>query len=141
MKLFLTTALAIGLFSLPVLAQNDGNLEKKLLLAKQYSSTVPLAEEVEKSIDELSVQVPVDKRELLKSTMKRNIKIDQLQSVSEMALADVFTLKELEALVAFYSTDEGRAIKKKMPEYQSRLEPVLLQMIRDGVESYDAQIR
>lgn len=143
MRLFLSTALIIGAFSFPTLAQdqNTTDLAKKLELAKQYSDSVPVAEEVNKSIEQLIVQVPVDQRVLLKSTLQRHIKVDQLKSVSEMALADVFTVKELEALAAFYATPEGKAIKEKMPAYQARLEPVLNQMIRDAVESFDAQVK
>jgi len=139
MKVFLSTALLLGVLIFPVVAQDTSDMAKKLKLAKRYSTSVPVAKEIDKSIEELVVQVPVEKRVLLKSTLERNIKIDQLQSVSEMALADVFTVKELEALVRFYETSEGKAIKEKMPEYQSRLEPILGQMIRNAVESYDRQ--
>lgn len=141
MKLFLITALSIGFLTSTASAQDSSDMARKLELAKQYSASVPVAEEIEKSISELTIQVPVEKRALLKSTLQRNIKIDQLQSVSEMSLADVFTVAELEALVNFYKTPEGKAIKDKMPEYQSRLEPILGQMIRDAVEAYDRQSR
>lgn len=141
MKLLLSTSLALMIFAAPVMAQDTSEMAQKLELAKQYSGFISIEEEVNKSIEDLVVQLPVEKRALLKSTLERNIKVDQLQSVSEMALADVFTVKELQALVNFYSTPEGMAIKEKMPVYQSRLEPILGQMIKDAVELYDAQTR
>jgi len=139
MRLFLITTFLIGSVSFDTQAQDTSDMAEKLNLAKQYTQSVSIEDEINKSIEELVVQVPVDKRALLKSTLERNIKIDRLQSVSEMALADVFTLDELKALVAFYETPEGKAIKEKMPLYQSRLEPILGQMIRDAVQAYDRQ--
>jgi len=139
MKLFLITTLLMASISIATQAQDTSDMAAKLNLAKQYTQSVSIEDEINKSIEELVVQVPVEKRALLKSTLERNIKTDRLQSVSEMALADVFTLDELKALVDFYSTAEGKAIKEKMPQYQARLEPILGQMIRDAVESYDRQ--
>lgn len=141
MKIFLLSVLTIGLISLPAMAQDTSDTAAKMDLAKKYSTLAPLQDAINKSIEELVLQVPMDNRVLLKSTLERNIKIDQLESVSEMAMVDVFTLNELEALVAFYETPEGRAIKDKMPLYQSRLEPIITQMIRDAVESYDNQVK
>lgn len=141
MKKFILATFMIGFVTFPIMAEEPSDLAKKLELAKQYSAIISVKEEVEKTIDDLIIQVPADKRVILKSALERNIKVEQLQSVSEMALADVFTVKELAALVSFYATPEGKAIKEKMPNYQSRLEPILAQMIRDAVESYDRQVQ
>ena len=108
-------------------------------MAKQYSQVVPVQDEVNTAIENLVLQVPKDDRVLFKSILERTIKVPQLQKTSEMALADIFSEQELQALVTFYSSPEGMAVREKMPEYQQRLKPVLEQMIRESLEAYNNQ--
>ena len=133
---------AVLTFPLNVMAQDDSTvMARKLELAKEYSKHVSVAEEIQKSIDSIAVQVPMENRVLLKSTLERHIKTDQLKSISEIALADVFTEAELKAMVDFYSKPEGQSVKAKMPEYQAKLEPVINQMISAAIEAYDRQTK
>ena len=141
-KMFLMTCtlLALGIVS-PVMADDTEDLAKKLRLAKEYSSQAPVADEVKQTIDALAIQVPMDKRVVFRSALERTIDADQLETISEMALAEVFTEAELQALVDFYSTPEGQATRVKMPQYQDRIKPVLEQMIRDAVETFQKQTK
>ena len=141
MRYYLLSGLSLLAFSSIALAQSpDQNaMARKLTLAKQYSEIVPVEDEVSKAIESLVVQVPKDNRVLFQSILERNIKVPQLKTASEVALSEVFTEKELQALIAFYSTEEGRAVREKMPVYQERLQPVLEQMVRDALEAYQRQ--
>ena len=78
---------------------------------------------------------------IFESILRRTIKKDRLEAVSEMALADIFTEKELQAMVDFYASPEGKAIHEKMPQYQERLEPVIQEMLGNAVELYKNQTR
>lgn len=142
-KTFLLFAALAFLSSNQSLAQESGSadLAAKIELAKQYSAAVPVEKEIAESIDTLILQVPVENRALLKSNLQRFIKADRLRTVSELALAETFTLDELKAMVAFYETPEGKAVKDKMGQYQEKIQPILQQMIRDAVESFEAQTR
>tara|TARA_B100001750_G_C15215520_1_gene450577 strand:- start:38 stop:484 length:447 start_codon:yes stop_codon:yes gene_type:complete len=141
MKTLLMTGLSVAVLSMPAMAQEESSadLAKKIDLAKQYSQVVPVQDEVNTAIENLVLQVPKDDRVLFKSILERTIKVPQLQKTSEMALADIFSERELQALVTFYSSPEGMAVREKMPEYQQRLKPVLEQMIRESLEAYNNQ--
>ena len=139
-SLLLASTLMIGLVALPAIAQ-DKNLAAKMELAQEYSKLVPVEAEVETSIEQLALQVPVAQRVLFKSILKENIKADRLKLVSEMALVELFTVKELKAMNEFYGTPEGKAIKDKMPEYQERLQPILQGMIQDSIQSLERQMK
>jgi hypothetical protein len=141
-KFFLSTTLilTLGVFA-PVMADDTADLASRLKLAKEYSQQVPVADEVKTTIDALAIQVPMDQRVIFRSVLERTIKADQLEAVSEMALAEVFTQEELQALVDFYATPEGQAARVKMPQYQDRLKPVLEQMIRNAVETFQKQTK
>ena len=141
MKTFILTGLSVLALSTSVMAQDAASdeLSKKLTLAKQYSQAVPVEKEVANAIEGLVVQVPKEDRVLFKSILDRTIDVSRVRSASEMALAELFTVQELEAMIEFYNSPEGQAVREKMPEYESRLEPVLGQMVRTAVESYAAQ--
>jgi len=127
--------------AIPVPEQGSANMAAKMELAQEYSKLVPVGSDIDKTIEQLALQVPVAQRTQFKSILNRTIKADRLKSTSEMALVDIFTKSELEALIAFYKTPEGQAIKDKMPEYQGRLQPVLEGMIKDSVSSLENQMK
>lgn len=139
MRCFLLSTLVVTVLAMPAFAQGD-DTARKIELAQQYSKLVPIDSEVDKTIEQLALQVPVDQRVLFKSILQRTIKADRLKAASELALSDLFTAKELEAMVTFYGTPEGQAIKDKMPDYQERLQPVLQQMVQDALVSLQSQM-
>ncbi len=142
MKHIFLIAIALMVVTLsPVKADETEQLAAKLRLAKQYTKLIPVADEVKATIDALAIQIPMDKRVIFRSVLERTIDVEQLESVSEMAMAEVFTVDELEALIAFYSTPEGLATRQKMPEYQSRISPVLEKMVTEAVETFQKQAK
>ena len=138
-NLILGTALAV-VTMMPVMAFADDAADK-VVLAKEYSKLVPVDQDVDKTIEQLALQVPVAQRVQFKSILKQTIKPEKLQTVSELALVDLFTKDELEAMIAFYKTPEGQSIKDKMPEYQNRLQPVLSAMIQEAANSLQQQMQ
>jgi hypothetical protein len=137
MKILLST-FTVLFFSWPVSA-ND--LSERLLIAKQYSEIIPVQKSIDDVIDNIIVEIPKDDRVIFESILRRTIKKDRLEAVSEMALADIFTKAELEAMVAFYASEEGKAIHEKMPGYRERLEPIIQEMLTTAAELYKNQTR
>lgn len=143
MKIIVALSLfMMALMPLNVMAQNNleaEELSKRLVLAKQYFEIFPMEDEIKEAIDQLVLNVPKSERVLFKTILERHIKIPRILAVSEMALAEIFTQDELRAMVAFYSTDEGKAIREKMPLYRQATDPILEQMVSDAVESYEGR--
>ncbi len=117
------------------------DLSERLLIAKQYSKIIPVQKSIDDVIDNIIVEIPKDDRVIFESILRRTIKKDRLEAVSEMALADIFTKAELEAMVAFYASEEGKAIHEKMPNYRERLEPIIQEMLTTAAELYKNQTR
>lgn len=138
-NLILGTALVAVTF-MPIMARADDSAEK-VALAKEYSQLVPVDSEIATTIEQLALQVPVAQRVQFKAILAQTIKPEKLKAASELALIDIFTEDELEALIEFYKTPEGQAIKTKMPEYQNRLQPVLSAMIQEAATSLQNQMQ
>lgn len=136
--LLLGSALCVFMVMPQAFAQDSKS--RKFDLAQEYSQMVPFEKEVASSIEQIALQVPVAQRTQFRSILERAIKVDQLKTASEVALVDIFTVEELEALVRFNKTEEGKAIIKKMPLYQKRLQPVLEAMITDAGDKLRQQM-
>lgn len=141
MKFFIVAVLSVMSFASPSFAQDADNvaMAERLALATKYAEFVPIEEEVATAIDNIIKQVPKDDRAVFKSVLERTIKIPRIKTLSQVALAEIFTTEELQAMTEFYSTPEGQAMREKMPEYQARLRPVLQEMVREALETYRRQ--
>jgi len=141
-KLLLSAAIILGLgFSSPLMAQDktSADFAKRLDMAKEYSKAVPVSEDIDRTIEAIVIRVPVENRAQFRSILNRNIKKDRLESVTEMALAEIFTEAELKTLISFYGSPEGASIREKMPEFQGRITPIMESMIRESIEAMAAQ--
>lgn len=120
----------------------------KLALARAYMSHNMKMMDIEK-VASVSVQplLSVVKREnpdisseqLEKLNKKLSLFMSEyLKDVIEEFVdetAEIFTYEELKALDAFYRTPEGQGVMKKMPEFMSKMQPVIMNsMMSTGPE-------
>lgn len=106
---------------------------EKLALAREYMKLMPLKPEIDKIIEKLATGVQQQQRVLFRSIIARTMQADRLEVAAQVAAADVFTEEELRSMVAYYSSETGKTASRKMPEFQSRMQPVINQMVQDTV--------
>jgi len=128
-------------FALPAYAQQDAapaaaasaaaapDLEQRLALARKMHDIKPMTVQIEDAIRALSMRYPEDKRELFVLTMTQTFDQKALSEISVKAMAETFTAAELEKMIDFHGSAEGKAISEKMPVYQSIVEPELIKKI------------
>lgn len=58
--------------------------------------------------------------------------IDILYGQTEI-MADLFTLKELEALRNFYATPLGASITQKLPKVMEQINPIIISMVQEAM--------
>ena len=80
---------------------------------------------IEDAIERIALQINQMDRLSFKSAMRQAINFEQVKEDSIQAMAEIFTQKELEAMVAFYGSKEGRSIVHKLDDYQAALEPIM----------------
>jgi hypothetical protein len=92
-------------------------------LARQMNAINPSRDQVEALLDIAVQNLPVDDRETFKSEMMDSFDFESLDKVSIKAMADIFTLRELEKMVEYYGSDEARTIAEKRPIYDGIIQP------------------
>lgn len=122
---------AMLVWTLPAFAQQaaTGDLEKRMELARKMHEIRPMSVQIEDAVKQLSLRYPEDKRELFVSTMMQTFDRASLTGISVKAMAETFTAAELEKMIDFHGSPEGKAITEKMPVYQSLVEPELMKKI------------
>lgn len=103
--------------------------EERLELARKMHEIWPVRPRVEDALDAVAEQVPAGERLKFKASMRKAIKFQALEEASIDAMADIFTVKELEAMIAFYGSKEGRSVSHKTSDYERALQPEMIKMI------------
>lgn len=110
-------------------APQEENYQTRLDLSKQMHEIWPTRPKVESAIDSIGEQVPQAERAKFKAAMRRAVKFKALEEKSIETMAEIFTVKELEAMIKFYGSKEGRSVAFKTGDYEASLQPLLIKMI------------
>ncbi len=122
----------ILLMSASVMAQDntaDQNYQQKVSLAQKMHQIRPMNVQIEDAVKRLSLRYPEEKRALFVSKMVQTFDSKALTELSVNAMAETFTVAELEKMIDFHGSAEGKAITEKTPVYQSIVTPELVKKI------------
>lgn len=106
----------------------------RIQLATKMHQIRPTSVQVEVAIAEMARRsVPEDQREEFSERMLGAMDIKALEQASIDAMVEVFTLSELERMVAYYLTPEAQSISAKMPMYQGIVQPQIIKMLDNAM--------
>jgi len=147
MRILTALVLCLGLLvAAPAVAQ-DNDAARRLQLAEQYVE-LSLGDNVAKLVgqvveEELAASPDMSDRE--RAWMRANMPPMILEAIDRMATdmapiyAETFTIEELEALVAFYSTPLGQSVAIKEFELGARVEELLGGAMIQFFETFEAK--
>ncbi len=152
MRRLALTTLAVLAFSLPALGQDTR--ETRLARAQEYvaqsimdldleavvrSMYRPVLDQVAASGQQLS-QDQIDRIDALyRATMLEPLRAIMMQQ--DQVMADLFTLEEIEALLAFYTSPVGRSVMTKMPQLMEIQQPAILNMVQSTMPTLIPQLQ
>ena len=113
----------------PVAGNTEENYEQRLELSRKMHEIWPTRPKVEMALENVAEQVDPMNRAQFKAGMRRAIKFEALEEASIDAMADIFTVEELEAMIEFYGSKEGRSVSHKTEDYERALQPIMTKMI------------
>lgn len=144
MRLFLTVCL-LSLLALPAGAQDDDKAQR-LEMAKKLNMVNPVSRQIEASVKRVGESWGLSEKEKFQREMMAKIDMASVEKASMEALADTFTLAELQVMIDYYSKPETAKIIEKMPVYQGLVQPGIareidraLMALRTGYEAQQKQ--
>ncbi|MFB3776802.1 MAG: DUF2059 domain-containing protein [Bryobacteraceae bacterium] len=106
----------------------------RLAAARRYLKTVPPMEMVGGSLDQLAGQLPEERREEFRKTLAEVITSEKIEKITLEAIVKHFTVKEINALAAFYGSPEGRSVSRKFTAYMADVMPAIQQELAEAVD-------
>ena len=131
MKYFLVI-LTLVLFGAPVYAQDvkgDEPSKTNLELAQKMHEIWPIRTRMESALDVVAQNFPPERQSEILATLRKSIQYDELEEESIKAMAEIFTPEELQAMIDFYGSENGRSISVKTGDYEAAIRPVLSRMM------------
>jgi len=128
----LTLITSALLVCVPAFAQED-DFTQRLKLAKEMVDLRPASEQLESALDayinNYLLNLSASEKETFRSVMLQIMNPKALEKTAVDAYAEIFTLKELEAMVAYYSLPEARSSRDKQKQLNARMAPEIVRML------------
>lgn len=102
---------------------------KKLELAKQMHEIRPTRDQVDAAVNRAATMLPQYEQRSFVNAMKTMLNYNAIERISIDAMVETYTLKELEAMVAYYSLPEAKSASFKMGAWAQRVQPEIVRMI------------
>lgn len=134
--------LVLGMFILGLSACHHraaDTQENRLKAAREYQQVSPLKVTLDDAVNDLAKQFAPDKRSDFIRFMRMHIEIGAIQQKEVEAMADHFTVREIQALTRFYGSPEGRSINKKYGDYMADIMPVIQSQLAHAAGAWLAQ--
>lgn len=110
-------------------ADKGGDYPQRLELAKRMHEIRPAAMQIDNAISQVAQRLPAKDQDTFKLSMKQVLDYKAIEAQSVEAMAEIFTVSELQAMVDYYSRPEAESAAKKYKEYQQRVQPEIIKML------------
>jgi hypothetical protein len=112
-------------------AYSQDDLASRRAAAERYEATMPIVKMMEDSIQQMTLSLPNDQRNIFVTQMGQVVDGQQLRTIALDTMVEVFSAEELDALAAFYGSPVGQTIVTKFPVYIAKVMPAIeLQLAR-----------
>jgi hypothetical protein len=108
-------------------------LEKKVALARKMHEINPTRDQVDSAISRASFSLPENQRQPFVAAMQTVLNYNAIERISIDAMVDVYSLKELESMVEYYSKPEAQSASKKLQEWAGQVQPEVTRMIDKAI--------
>jgi len=120
---------------LPVSAQTVADSPaNRLAAAQRYLKAAPPMEMVGETLNQLASQIPEERREEFKKALTQVVISERIEKITLDAITKHFTVREIDALAAFYGSAEGRSITKKFTAYMADVMPAIQKELVDVID-------
>ena len=115
-------------------APGADNEENRLAAAKEYLKIAPAQDMLKDMTASFAGKLPDQVQKKFNEVMASKDLQDSTYQITLKALVKQFTVNELKAMSAFYSSPEGKSIRQKMGPYMSEVMPQVYQEVAKAMK-------
>ena len=104
-------------------------LAKKIALAREMHKIRPTRVQIDSAIQRASFTLPARDRQAFVDAMKGMLNYNAIERISIDAMIETYTLKELDAMVKYYSKPEAKSASDKVISWARIVQPEIVNMI------------
>ncbi|HOO50043.1 MAG TPA: hypothetical protein PLK94_02010 [Alphaproteobacteria bacterium] len=101
--------------------EEKDTMEERLALSRELHDIRRIKNRIIDDIDKVSEAVPPLEREDFKIYIETNMDFDDLEQKSIRYAAEIYTIKELKAMISYFGSDAGRSAEAKGEDYSRKL--------------------
>lgn len=109
--------------------QDPSTLAKRLELAQKMHEIRPTRDQVDSAIRRAAESVPPQDKEAFIAAMSSVLNYKAIERISIDAMAEVYTIAELQAMVEYYSKPEARSATAKIRDWAAIVQPEINRII------------
>lgn len=109
--------------------QDPSTLPKRLELAQKMHEIRPTRDQVDNAIRRASESVPPKDKEAFVAAMSTILNYKAIERISIDAMAEVYTVAELEAMIEYYSKPEAKSATAKIRDWAAIVQPEINRII------------
>jgi Uncharacterized protein conserved in bacteria (DUF2059) len=137
--LFLVFSLCVTNASADVKPIKD-TTQNRIAEANRYLSVMPPKDMLIDMVQKMSIQIPVEKRQLFTDLMTKHLDLSKFTSIVRDSMVKNFTAEELQALANFYGSPIGRSAMKKFGQYMADAMPHIQSLMIDAFQKAKAEM-
>lgn len=104
-------------------------LAKKIALAKKMHTIRSTREQVDSAVRRASFSLAANERDGFINAMRSMLNYNAIERISIDAMIEIYTLKELEVMVDYYSKPEAKSASDKVLSWAQIIQPEIVHMI------------
>lgn len=101
-------------------ADQSADYAERMALSRELHDIKKVGDQVRRDIDIIAESLPLVEREDFKKYMEMSVDFDALEGKSVKYAADLYTVPELKAMIAYFGSVEGRSAEAKGEEYGAK---------------------
>lgn len=113
----------------PASKQDPSTQAKRLELAEKMHEIRPTRDQVDSAIRRASESVPPKDKEAFIAAMSTILNYKAIERISIDAMAEVYTVAELEAMIEYYSKPEAKSATAKIRDWAAIVQPEINRII------------
>jgi hypothetical protein len=129
LSLIAVFGLSISVASAQDNVPGDADRARRIELAQAMNNIRPAKIQVQEAVNQIAQNLPPLDRDRFMRMVDKAFDYGKLEKLSVETMADLFTAAELQKMVDYFSSPEGEAISRKLPQYQAKLQPEIIKML------------
>lgn len=108
---------------------SDEEMKVRIRLSEEFHDIRPMRDAVNRNLEEYAKGLPEEEREEFLRYVQLHIDYDKLEEFSIQKMAEVYTVPEMKAMIAYFGSADGKSAEAKGSAYTSQISPYIAKAI------------